>query len=204
MKRTEQERETFPYFYECLLLPIFSCTWGWVPTSISFDLTPSKRRTSFYDETRVGGKVVNIEYFGYLELFRFARREHCLYWQERLGRELRDHLRVPSSSHWDRHTTDFRWVMRLLQDFIGELPWFLDEAGGREADQLRHYLGRMKDAHTYNPFARAWEAYSQNWKYTQPQEVDEAWKGWWEESFIGQQYIEWAAKGCEKPCAKIS
>jgi hypothetical protein len=57
-KRSIQLRELYPFYYECLMLPLFSCG-PWVPNEIGFDLCHAEKHTSLHRKGWEGGGSVN-------------------------------------------------------------------------------------------------------------------------------------------------
>ncbi|XDG05724.1 hypothetical protein ABKA04_005339 [Annulohypoxylon sp. FPYF3050] len=127
MKKSQQFRDFFPYFYECLMLPLFS-NGSWMPTLLQFDLDPTNRRCSFVE---LGQSSTVPKYQGHRKLFEVARHISIH------SPKSRRYYSFPSGP-------SFYKVITSLYVFNGVVDSFLHGAKGREADQLRAYLRRVK------------------------------------------------------------
>jgi hypothetical protein len=216
VKRSHQDREMYPFFYECLMLPLFSGRW--VPRDVSFDLEPAKRHTSFY-RTRPGSQQV-LRYYDFWNLFntaggRWIHHVFPYYWR-RMAAKLRDWNNSEDDSdndsdymstfvpvddtddtwfdEWHRVMDRLEWFYRDISDCLDETEFWIRQ-GCPEADQLRAYLLRMRNGHACNPFAADWDDDSRRWS---PWGIfarhGEFWRCPGEDCRMRQQLIQWAGR----------
>lgn len=179
VKKSKQGRESYPFFYECLMLPLFSC-YPWIPNAVYFDSEPAKRHSSFF-EKNVGDNDGQVEYFGFQELFKMAVAYH------------KYRRRAKRVDYYDECLLEFDNVMDRFGSFTNCMSGFLDvEVRCREADQLQDYLLRMRRAHTCNPFAGPWEESPTQEKSKKLRGNLIPWRCWGEDSTMREQYIQWA------------
>ncbi|KAF3064233.1 hypothetical protein GL218_01729 [Daldinia childiae] len=139
-KKSDQDRDMYPFFYECLLLPLVSYTEEPV-VNIHFDLEPGRRRTSYYRHPPVqNGLHRQRHYLGHRALFDFAH--HCFELHS-IGDDYFGYAR----------SGDFERVMERLEFFTEDTESFLRNPKCQESDQLRAYLRRIRQAPVCNPFA---------------------------------------------------
>ncbi|KAI0845086.1 hypothetical protein F5Y00DRAFT_273358 [Daldinia vernicosa] len=113
-------------------------------------LPPGRQRTSFQNHTlprpinpqnhNLNPDGLQIEYLGFEGLRDFA--EFCYHLHL-------DHIDYSR----DDYSDNFEDVMERLEEFTDDIDAFLKNARCKEADQLRSYLRRMRQAPTCNPFA---------------------------------------------------
>ena len=135
-KWPRERREEYPFFYECLLLPLFSCRL-WRPERIDFDTPPARKQSSFFHYDDDGGPV---KYHGCHALFSALRRFYFLGTWGFLD-------------NFPEDDEDLAEVLRRTRRFSDVASAVLCYNDGREAGQLRSYLQRMRKSHMINPFA---------------------------------------------------
>ncbi|KAI0114763.1 hypothetical protein F4814DRAFT_459656 [Daldinia grandis] len=140
IRRSEHGRKFFPFFYECLMLPLIPFG-PWSTEPIQFDLEPDKRRTSYAEKTlHYNPFEILVDYLGYKSLFNFA--------------DFAYHLSLRGVDYYGNDDTAvFEGVMSRLDTFTEDIGRLLDNVKGQEVDQLRSYLRRITHASLCNPFA---------------------------------------------------
>ncbi|KAI1804339.1 hypothetical protein F4811DRAFT_571177 [Daldinia bambusicola] len=142
LSKAHQKRKYLPYYYECLMLPLVPCCgsndkrWGEEP--IKFDIQPGRRQTSFVEPAV--SMATGPEYMGPAALFDFARLSYLLH-------------RRNVWYHGAEGSVAFLCVMEKMEYFSELADVFLEAVKGKEADQLRSYLWRMRNGRACNPFA---------------------------------------------------
>ncbi|KAI1658301.1 hypothetical protein F4813DRAFT_395981 [Daldinia decipiens] len=185
-KKSHQDREVYPFFYECLMLPLISYS-GEGSMHVNFDLQPAQRRTSFQDRTMHGQinnpndyNRIQIKYLGHKALFDFA--DYCY------------HLHLKDIDYYGNdYTESFEKVMDCLESFTEDTDAFLRNAKCQEAYQLRSYLRRMRQAPICNPFAGPLEGNPfEEQDAVQMRYEGYVWRCYGEDNFMRQRLIEWA------------
>ncbi|KAI2785523.1 hypothetical protein F4815DRAFT_440750 [Daldinia loculata] len=179
-KKSHQDREVYPFFYECLMLPLISYG-GEVSVHIEFDSPPDHRRTSFRDWIFYSlHNRARTRYLGFGKLFDFA--DYCYHL----------HLKDIDYSGND-YTGSFENVMECLEEFTEDTDAFLKNARCQEADQLRSYLRRMRQAPICNPFAGPLEGNPfEEQDAVQMRYETYIWRCYGEDNAMRQKLIEWA------------
>ncbi|KAH8893198.1 hypothetical protein GQ53DRAFT_821918 [Thozetella sp. PMI_491] len=130
----------FPYFYECLLLPLYDCRCS-LPEAIYFD----------DEKPRSGWRYTSAKRLGL---------DHRLYVDFRgpfisLSAKLGDYRKGAKYPTWGflQKSLEMMEATRRLSAFSRHISSFLVGSGCREEDQLRSYLRRMRESHRVNYFA---------------------------------------------------
>ncbi len=135
-KWPRQRREECPFFYECLMLPLFSCRL-WKPEKVEFDTLPTAKHSSFFHWDDEGAPII---YHGCHALFVVLRQLYVLGpWD--------------FSDEFPDQDEDLEELLRRMVRFSSRASTFLSYNECPEASQLRSYLQRMRKSHRINPFA---------------------------------------------------
>ena len=130
-----QDRESYPFFYECLMLPFFGISL-WQP-QVEFEMqSPARKHTSFFRSDMARHR----RYHSVSALCDTARQA------ARLGMHRFRHVDPERYSEWKR-------VVDVLDWFHWEIANIMEDEDGPAATQLRSYLRRMRTSHHINAFA---------------------------------------------------
>ncbi|KAI0381876.1 hypothetical protein F5Y04DRAFT_254551 [Hypomontagnella monticulosa] len=121
-----QGREKYPYFYECLMLPLFSSK-QWMLGTVSFDVEPADRCSTYRWTADLPLGMKHYRYLGCQKLIQVASNR----WQL-----LRDEP--------DSIQPDIDEVNTYLDNFTGSLSALTLKVKCEEANQLRAYVQRMR------------------------------------------------------------
>jgi hypothetical protein len=181
-RRQHQAREDFLYFYEYLMLPLFSCK-PWVPSCLEFDYQPAKNRSSFIGYTGRPDSTDRV-YYGAQELFDRTELEFVTTEDE--------------SYHDDRWWDGIYNVLNLLDSFSEEAPDFLEGIVCRETKELRAYLLRMRQALSHSPFASSSDPDTRLLKMCTCTHCTRNWPFRDTNTSLRSAYINWAEDGGKK------
>jgi hypothetical protein len=149
-RRNPQSRGEYPFFYECLMLPLFSCRY-WVPDNVCFQLEPDRKHSSFVYQDDNGQMVYSRGWQSLVEA------EHIMVGVEKkLGVE--GVMFYPGNPIYGRF--QLKTVQKRMVAFSRDTGRFLSETASPEEEQLRAYLRRMKASNSASPFIGNW--YSSN------------------------------------------
>jgi ribosome modulation factor len=182
-----------PFYYEYLMLPLFSCP-PWLPSAVTFDIDPAMKRSSFRDD--MAHLFQDTQPYGAKQLFEQVRRYYFTqlrqmgYQNPVRGKaaKLWPYQGLSQAGHWWRSVKNtvklINYCMRWSRDGLEGVP-------RPETEQLRAYLLRMRHAPGCNPFAGDYVASS---KLPTPDDpvAPQNWPLRGEHPWLRSTYIEWA------------
>ncbi|OTB20748.1 hypothetical protein K445DRAFT_18020 [Daldinia sp. EC12] len=184
LSKSVQNRQYFPFYYEYLILPLMSRK-NLRPEAIEFDIEPADRQSSFYELVHTPNFDLRVNYLGYQGVLQFAQLSYGL------------HKQKVSYFGMDRSDA-FEHVMSNMENFTDSVDALLEEMKGQEADQLRSYLRRMRNARACNPFAGPLEANLPEGEEKQQPGEKYLWRCYAEDNALRGKLIEWALEEEEK------
>lgn len=200
-RRYHQAREDFPYFYECLMLPLFSCK-PWIPSCLRFDMKPARNRSSFFGFNGQYGRpeITKTVYYGAQELFDLTGWYYFAYLRRKGYRNPESETEEDES---DEYYHDDRWwnidsVLDPLDTFSKEAPNFLKGIVCRETTELRAYLLRMTQALSHSPFASSSKPVPRLQKKRTSTHRSRDWPFRGKDTSLRSAYINWAEDGSKK------
>lgn len=119
--RSLQDRESYPYYYECLLLSLFKFS-EWRPGDIKFDIEPTRRQSSYCRQHVSGSVTQHDPGFGLEGLIL--------------------ELRLDGYGFYPTSIRYYSQVKDLYRNFRSKYTNLLNAAKSQETEELRAYLRR--------------------------------------------------------------